>query len=311
MAGSHKSNSQSAIRVLQKGDSSNDQQLPRRRRKDATPFEDDYNPQFGDEDRNLQSDVYARQESEVYQTASEVGERITLHMAEQNKENTNQDGRLADEPRQPATRRDQQSVSSEDQDAEVNDDDDDDFEKVRARPSAGTKTEQRSQIQQKRTTQPGREAAQGSRNQQERGVQRRQSPSSTSRAEREESSTSSGPDPPISQYKKVNQLAKRRIGEFVQPVQTRKPWSAEATQRLIKYIEDDRYQTSWAKIEHAQDPLLKGRGQVALKDKARNIKFDYLKSGVELPENFDRVALTRLQKDTLQKLEIDVEEPEL
>ena len=277
---------QSSVQT-QQGGSSDDRRPPRQRQSDATPSiegpadwhdeadEDDYRPQFGDDDSELQSDTYARRESTVFQTASEVGERITLHMAEQNKENTNQDSQLADETRQPATRRDQRAASSEDQDAEV--DDEDYFESLRAGSPARTTTTRKSRIQQNRTAKPGREYAQGDRNPRDRAVRRRRSPSSTSRAERESLSTSSVSDTPILQYKKVNRLAKRRVGEVVQPVQTRKPWSAEATQRLIEYIEDDRYQTSWAKIEHARDPLLQGRGQVALKDKARNIKFDYLK----------------------------------
>ncbi len=79
-------------------------------------------------------------------------------------------------------------------------------------------------------------------------------------------------------YRQINQLAKTTVALRGQrKVQVRRPWSEQATARLIELIEDDRYGTSWVTIEHLKDPLLEGRGQVALKDKARNVKMDFLK----------------------------------
>ena len=84
-------------------------------------------------------------------------------------------------------------------------------------------------------------------------------------------------------YRKVNSQAKtltiRKNNSG--SVQRRKPWSEQETEALIDFIE--RLGTSWAKIkeEDEQDNddggLLASRDQVALKDKARNMKFDYLK----------------------------------
>ena len=79
-------------------------------------------------------------------------------------------------------------------------------------------------------------------------------------------------------YGRVHRVARTVMGaRRPHKVQVRRPWSEEATGRLIDLIEDGRYGTCWSLIESLQDPLLEGRGQVALKDKARNIKLDFLK----------------------------------
>ncbi|SLM39128.1 myb-like dna-binding, partial [Lasallia pustulata] len=63
------------------------------------------------------------------------------------------------------------------------------------------------------------------------------------------------------------------------PAQTRRPWSEEEVDRLIDLIE--RNGTSWSALliidKTMKPPLLQDRGQVGLKDKARNIKIDFLK----------------------------------
>ena len=79
-------------------------------------------------------------------------------------------------------------------------------------------------------------------------------------------------------YERVHSVASKVMGtRRPHIVQVRRPWSEEATGRLIDLIEDGRYGTCWSLIEGLKDPLLEGRGQVALKDKARNIKVDFLK----------------------------------
>lgn len=76
----------------------------------------------------------------------------------------------------------------------------------------------------------------------------------------------------------VNRVAKSTVAtQTTHKVQVRRPWEEAATSRLIELIENDDFGTSWAKIAKLNDPLLEGRGQVALKDKARNIKLDFLK----------------------------------
>ncbi|KAI9829408.1 MAG: hypothetical protein M1819_006345 [Sarea resinae] len=107
----------------------------------------------------------------------------------------------------------------------------------------------------------------------------------------------------------VNEEAKRVVAtRTAAKVQTRRPWSAEACSRFIELIEDPEYGTSWAKIDRLNDPLLEGRGQVGLKDKARNMKFDYLKSGLVLPWNFELIQLNRGQIERLHKLGIDYQQ---
>lgn len=79
-------------------------------------------------------------------------------------------------------------------------------------------------------------------------------------------------------HARVNRVAKSTVAsQTSHKVQVRRPWEEAATSRLIELIEDDDFGTSWAKIAKLNDPLLEGRGQVALKDKARNIKLDFLK----------------------------------
>ncbi|KAL9619317.1 MAG: hypothetical protein Q9160_006082 [Pyrenula sp. 1 TL-2023] len=63
------------------------------------------------------------------------------------------------------------------------------------------------------------------------------------------------------------------------PMQRRRQWTNEEVERLLTLMED--YGTRWANIKkadeaHEDGPLLERRDQVGLKDKARNIKFDYL-----------------------------------
>jgi len=81
------------------------------------------------------------------------------------------------------------------------------------------------------------------------------------------------------QQKRINQLAKNQVRARVPPkVQTRRPWSDEETSALIEYIME--HGTSYAYIKDLDGKdqnVLERRDQVALKDKARNIKTDYLK----------------------------------
>jgi hypothetical protein len=92
-------------------------------------------------------------------------------------------------------------------------------------------------------------------------------------------------------YQRINRVAKSFVAaRGAHKVQVRRAWGKDATQRLIQLIEDDDYGTSWAKIEKLHDPLLEGRGQVALKDKARNIKVDFLKCVVPLPTSLPLCA---------------------
>lgn len=103
----------------------------------------------------------------------------------------------------------------------------------------------------------------------------------------------------------VKRLFKRR-----QP-QQRSRWTEVEVERLVELIED--YGVSWAYLlmmdgEHPQGAVLQQRDQVSLKDKARNMKINFLKyvflstvldirmltpgrAGARLPNNFEHIAL--------------------
>lgn len=81
-------------------------------------------------------------------------------------------------------------------------------------------------------------------------------------------------------YRLVNSGAKERVALRPKRTQTRKPWSEEEIIRLQELINE--HGLSWSLLkkmdeEHKGGQVLKDRDQVALKDKARNMKLDYLK----------------------------------
>lgn len=83
---------------------------------------------------------------------------------------------------------------------------------------------------------------------------------------------------PIDEYRAANSSARDIKAFQPKPPQTRKPWSDEETETLLTLIEN--HGTSWAlllEVDKSENMVLQSRGQVALKDKARNMKMDYLK----------------------------------
>ncbi|KAI9703313.1 MAG: hypothetical protein M1836_007879 [Candelina mexicana] len=104
-------------------------------------------------------------------------------------------------------------------------------------------------------------------------------------------------------YQKVNLAAKRIVSSTLPPkVQSRRAWEPEAEQKFIEIIEE--HGTSWTFIENLGEPLLAGRNQTNLKDKARNMHFDFLKSRVPVPRNLDRCPLNKNQRTRLAELDI-------
>jgi hypothetical protein len=78
----------------------------------------------------------------------------------------------------------------------------------------------------------------------------------------------------------VNPVARTiRANTHERPAQIRRAWTEKETDHLIALIEE--HGTSWAYLKkidaESGKNFLVGRDQVALKDKARNMKFDYLK----------------------------------
>lgn len=98
----------------------------------------------------------------------------------------------------------------------------------------------------------------------------------------------------------------RRFAGSEKKAQSRRRWGAEETKRLIDLVGE--FGCAWARIkeedEESSDPILIGRDQVALKDKARNIKMDYLKACTRLPAGFSNVSIKQSDMDKLTDLGI-------
>ena len=122
-------------------------------------------------------------------------------------------------------------------------------------------------------------------------------------------------------YNAVNQEAKLRVAELKikKTPKERIPWSAEEIECLLELIED--FGSGWAKIKHKDERernILHCRGQVALKDKARNMKMDFLKylyivsteynganhyrANKPLPPNFECIALKKADVEKLKEM---------
>ena len=100
----------------------------------------------------------------------------------------------------------------------------------------------------------------------------------TERHNRNSAGTNKPPPTQLENYKEANSSNRSRNSKQQKKVQSRKAWTDEETERLIYLIE--KQGTSWAllkKIDDKKKKILLDRDQVALKDKARNMKVDYLK----------------------------------
>ena len=87
---------------------------------------------------------------------------------------------------------------------------------------------------------------------------------------------------PLSQshneYVRVNQSAKQKMAVVPKPPQSRNAWTSLETDMLHYLITE--HGTSWKLLKNEdlkQGHVLQARDQVSLKDKARNMKMDYLK----------------------------------
>ncbi|ETN45793.1 uncharacterized protein HMPREF1541_09626 [Cyphellophora europaea CBS 101466] len=91
--------------------------------------------------------------------------------------------------------------------------------------------------------------------------------------------------------------------------QERKAWTMQEETALIDFI--GVYGPAYSKILKAdnEEPVkyLQHRGQVQLKDKARNIKFAYLKAGDSLPAGFGAVSIGAKMVAKLREMGIEVE----
>ncbi|EPQ65381.1 Bgt-4563 [Blumeria graminis f. sp. tritici] len=83
-------------------------------------------------------------------------------------------------------------------------------------------------------------------------------------------------------------------------VQTRTPWSHDDEQLLREGIET--YGCRWSYLSTILEGWDRRRDQVALKDKARNMKVSYVKAGVPLPANFDKVRLGKKEVASIRNV---------
>lgn len=119
--------------------------------------------------------------------------------------------------------------------------------------------------------------------------------------------------PPRTQVARVNEEARAAMALsreiYSHPkAQVRTPWNHQECNRLMEMVE--RHGTKWARIleedaVHEDGPLLQGRGQVPLKDKARNIKLDFLKARRRLPPGFELVSIGQRCINQLRSWGID------
>ena len=93
----------------------------------------------------------------------------------------------------------------------------------------------------------------------------------------QQNNTSTPPQSQLENYRQVNSNAKLRMAEQPKKVQSRRAWTDRETEALLDLIAD--HGVSWALLKNIDgaEGLLAHRDQVALKDKARNMKFDFLK----------------------------------
>lgn len=90
------------------------------------------------------------------------------------------------------------------------------------------------------------------------------------------------------------------------PPQTRRPWTAPEIERLLYLMRQ--YGCAWSAIKKADQnmdvPQLLERTQVQLKDKARNMKLDFLKAELDLPGELVGVTISKGHKEMLKGMNI-------
>lgn len=101
---------------------------------------------------------------------------------------------------------------------------------------------------------------------------------------------------PLSQaygsYTRANESAKQKTAVGTKPPQKRSAWTSAETDMLLYLITE--HGTSWKLLkekDNSKDHVLEARDQVALKDKARNMKMDYLKYVSRLSVFFSKLTI--------------------
>lgn len=140
--------------------------------------------------------------------------------------------------------------------------------------------------------------------------------SATNSPDSDRRSTAASRQPPPSSaadaYAGVRQDAARNIQRAalvtaaqhpIKQPQTRRAWEYEEIEALLFYME--KFGPVWARIKEAdsesRSPRLEDRTQVQLKDKARNMKLDFLKAEKTLPWYLENVTINQRHKEDLRK----------
>lgn len=130
-------------------------------------------------------------------------------------------------------------------------------------------------------------------------------PADASSNQQEERQPTPRSTPPPSGYAQVQQQAKLLTASLRKDKvpQKRKAWTLEECDSLIDGI--GRFGNSYASLKNDDKNhrnTLHDRSAEDLRHKARNMKFDYLKAGIQLPEGFDSVLLDKKFQDKLAAL---------
>lgn len=93
------------------------------------------------------------------------------------------------------------------------------------------------------------------------------------------------PSPLYEEVRSAHAAARERNTIMEKPKQMRKPWSQDEITTLVELIAE--YGVSWSLLmKQDNEKVLWKRDQVALKDKARNIKMDFLKYVASYPKKY-------------------------
>lgn len=111
-------------------------------------------------------------------------------------------------------------------------------------------------------------------------------------------------------YKRANQMAKMNSQSAAGPPRQRTRFSAEEEQTVLDLIGEFGPQFSKMKAFDRDQGgnVLEARTAEDIRFKARNMKMDYLKSGVPMPPGFENVLLARKEMLQLDKLGIPYEQ---
>lgn len=93
--------------------------------------------------------------------------------------------------------------------------------------------------------------------------------------------------------------ANTRMGREHRPAQRRQKWDPIDSAALIRAI--PQFSCGWSQME-SEDLFMVPRSQQQIRDKARNLKVDFLKADAPLPRGFDGVVLGKKEIDAVQAL---------